>query len=101
MSANGSTEKLVDDLQVVMRDAEALLQATASQTGERIEGVRTRAAESLKKVRGRLAEIEQDGMREAREAARAADDYVHQNPWQAIGIATGIGLVIGLLVSRR
>ena len=96
-----SAEKLVDDLHVVIRDAEALLQATATQTGERIEGVRARAAESLHKARNRLAEIEQDTMREAREAARAADHYVHENPWQAIGMAAGIGLVIGLLIGRR
>ena len=101
MAAIGSTERLVDDLQVVIEDAEALLQATAAQTGDRIEGVRTRAAESLKKARHRLAEIEQDTMREVREAASATDDYVHQNPWAAVGIAVGVGLVVGLLVGRR
>jgi ElaB/YqjD/DUF883 family membrane-anchored ribosome-binding protein len=101
MSATGSTERLVDDLQVVIEDAEALLQATAAQTGEKIEGARTRAAESLKKARHRLAGIEHDAMREVREAARATDDYVHQKPWAAVGIAVGVGLVFGLLIGRR
>ena len=51
-------EKLMSDLQSVVEDAEALLQATAAQTGERVDGVRARARESLKQARSRLVEVE-------------------------------------------
>ena len=40
-------------------------------------------------------------MDRAKDAAKATDDYVHENPWQAIGIAAAVGLVAGLLMSRR
>ena len=101
MTTTVSTEKLLDDLKTVVRDADALLQATAAQTGEKIEGARTRAMESLQKARQRLAVAEKEAMHEAREAAAAADLYVHKNPWQAVGIAAGAGLLIGLLIGRR
>jgi ElaB/YqjD/DUF883 family membrane-anchored ribosome-binding protein len=101
MSSTISTDKLVEDLQAVVRDAEALLQATAAQTGDKIDGLRTRARESLNQARMRLAEAEKEAVREVREAAHATDQYVHRNPWQAVGIAAGVGLVIGLLIGRR
>lgn len=101
MSSTVTTDKLVADLQVVVRDAEALLQATAAQTGEKIEHARARATESLHKARQRLAGIEKEAVREVREAAQATDDYVRKNPWQAVGMAVGAGLVIGLLIGRR
>lgn len=96
-----STDKLVEDLRVLVRDAEALLQATAAQTGDRIDGLRERAKESLQQARARLADAEKEAAREARAAAHATDQFVHRNPWQAVGIAAGIGLVVGLLIGRR
>jgi ElaB/YqjD/DUF883 family membrane-anchored ribosome-binding protein len=101
MAKTASTDQLVEDLHAVVRDAEALLQATASQTGERIEGLRERAKESLQQARTRLAAAEKEAVREMREAAQATDQFVHRNPWQAAGIAAGVGLVIGLLIGRR
>ncbi|HCI13500.1 MAG TPA: DUF883 domain-containing protein, partial [Gallionellaceae bacterium] len=35
-----------------------------------------------------------------KEAAKVTDEYVHENPWKAVGIAAGVGLVIGMLISR-
>lgn len=101
MNDTVTTAKLVDDLKLVIRDAEALLQATAAQSGEKIEGLRARATESLQSARRRLAAVETEAVREAREAAAAADDYVHANPWQAVGVAAGVGLLLGLLIGRR
>jgi ElaB/YqjD/DUF883 family membrane-anchored ribosome-binding protein len=40
-------------------------------------------------------------MDQARDAARATDDYVHDNPWQAIGVAAAVGFLVGLVISRR
>jgi len=101
MATKVTTEKLMDDLQTVVRDAEALLQATAAQTGDKIEGVRARAMESLQKARQRLAAVEKEASHEVREAAATADNYVHKNPWQAVGMAAGVGLLLGLLIGRR
>ena len=96
-----TTDQLVADLKTVVEDAEALLKATSTLTGEKIQEVRARAEESLRQARVRLTEVEEEAMRRAREVAEAADEYVRENPWQSVGIAAGIGLVVGLLLARR
>lgn len=96
-----NTDQLVADLRTVMEDAEALLKATSTLTGEKIQEVRARAEESLRQAKVRLSAVEEEAMRRAREVAHAADEYVHENPWQSVGIAAGIGLVVGLLLARR
>jgi ElaB/YqjD/DUF883 family membrane-anchored ribosome-binding protein len=101
MARKTPSEKLLRDLQTVVDDAEALLQATAAQTGERVDGIRARARESLKQAKSRLQEAEGEALEQVREAAATADEYVHENPWQAVGVAAGVGLLLGLLISRR
>jgi len=101
MARKTPSEKLLRDLQAVVDDAEALLQATAAQTGERVDGIRERATASLKQARTRLLEAEGEAVEQVKEAAASADVYVHENPWQAVGVAAGIGLLLGLLISRR
>ena len=96
-----TTDKLLSDLQTVIEDAEALLQATASQTGEKIEAVRSRARASVQQARERLSEVRKTAAEQARQAAESADEYVYKNPWQAVGIAAGIGLLLGVLINRR
>jgi ElaB/YqjD/DUF883 family membrane-anchored ribosome-binding protein len=99
--AEVNTDQLVADLKTVMEDAEALIKATSAVTGEKIQEVRARAEESLRQAKVRLAEVEQEAMRRARELAEAADEYVHENPWQSVAIAAGAGLVLGMLLARR
>jgi ElaB/YqjD/DUF883 family membrane-anchored ribosome-binding protein len=101
MIANGSADKLIDDLHAVIRDAETLLRATAAQTGDKIQEARTRAEESVRNAKERLAGVEDEAMLRARELADNADVYVRANPWTAVGIAAGAALVLGLLLSRR
>jgi ElaB/YqjD/DUF883 family membrane-anchored ribosome-binding protein len=96
-----SANQLIDDLTAVIRDAESLLRATAAQTGDKVEEIRARAQESVRAAKARLATIEDQALEQARALAGDADDYVRDNPWQAVGIAAGIGLVLGLLMSRR
>lgn len=100
-SVNGSKDKLVEDLRIVVADAEELLKATANQTGERIAAARARAGESLQAAKARLDDVQAAVVEKARVAGRATDDYVHDNPWQAIGVAATIGLILGALISRR
>src|SRR6187399_1082288 len=66
MTANGTADKLIDDLHAVIRDAETLLRATAAQTGEKIEEARTRAEESVRQAKQRLAGIEDEALERAR-----------------------------------
>lgn len=96
-----NTDKIVQDLKVVVADAEELLRATASQAGERAAVARERIERSLERAKVKLAEVESVVSEKTREMAHATDQYVHENPWRAVGVAAGIGLIIGLLISRR
>jgi len=98
---NISTQKLMEDLSAVVTDAEELLKATASQTGERIIAARAKAEESLKVAKTRIADAQEALLDKAKVAAKEADAYVHENPWKAAGIAAAAGLLIGALISRR
>lgn len=95
-----SKERLVQDLRLVVNDAEELLRATANQAGEKVSVARERIQESLVAAKVRLAEAEAALVEKTKAAARATDEYVHENPWRAVGIAAGVGLVVGMLISR-
>ena len=93
-----SKEKLAADLRTVISDAEELLQLTSSQTGDKVAELRARMSDNLRIARHKLEDVEAAIRDRARQAARVTDDYVHDNPWKAIGVAAGAGLVIGLLI---
>ena len=95
-----SKEKLMQDLQLVVSDAEELLKATAGQAGDKVSAARERIQESLSTARARLSEAQEAMLEKTKQAARATDEYVHENPWRAVGIAAGVGLVVGMLISR-
>jgi ElaB/YqjD/DUF883 family membrane-anchored ribosome-binding protein len=57
--------------------------------------------DSLRTAKIKVAEAQEMVADRAKAAARATDDYVHANPWRAVGIAAGVGLVVGMLISRR
>jgi ElaB/YqjD/DUF883 family membrane-anchored ribosome-binding protein len=98
-------DKLLRDFNEVVADAEQLLKAVASAGGDKAQVLRESVEEKLAAARERLAGLEREAVAQARAAARSADEYVHANPWQAVGIAAGVGtllgLVFGLLAARR
>ena len=101
MTEHVSTAALKADLAAVMRDAEALMKASADTGGEKVNEARTRIRESLESAKRRLLEAERSAVRHGEEAVAATEDYVKRNPWQAVGIAAGVGLVLGVLLARR
>ncbi|NNM82195.1 MAG: DUF883 domain-containing protein [Burkholderiales bacterium] len=101
MNTTESKEKLIADFKVVVADAEALLQATASETGEKLGEARAKLEKRLEEARGRLREAEGVLRDKGQVAADAADGFVRDNPWKSVGIAAGFGLVIGMLIGRR
>jgi ElaB/YqjD/DUF883 family membrane-anchored ribosome-binding protein len=98
---DASKQKLVADLKVVVADAEELLRATASQAGEKVSAARERIQASLATAKVKLTDAERVLVDKTKETAKAADEYVRENPWQAVGIAAAAGLVLGVLISRR
>jgi ElaB/YqjD/DUF883 family membrane-anchored ribosome-binding protein len=96
-----SRAKLASDLRIVIADAEELVRATAGQMGEEAVVARERIQESLRLAKDKLSRAEEAMLDRTKAAARATDDYVHDHPWGAVGIAAAVGLVIGMLISRR
>jgi ElaB/YqjD/DUF883 family membrane-anchored ribosome-binding protein len=93
-------ERLVSDLKNLITDAEELLRATATQAGEKVSVARQKIEQSLIEGKKALGDAEKVLVQRTKEAADLADDYVRENPWSAVGIAAGLGLVLGLLIRR-
>lgn len=94
-------DKLMSDLRVVIADAEELLRMTADETGEAAADLRGRVQARMNQAKAELVHLQEIAVARAKAAGHAADEFVHDNPWKSIGIAAGIGLVVGLLVGRR
>lgn len=95
-----TSDQLMADFKVVVEDAEELLKATADQGGEKIAQVRAKAQESLKQAKVRMAEAQAALLAKTREAAKATDVYVHEKPWEAVGVAAAAGFMVGWLVGH-
>ena len=93
-------EKLVHDFRLVVADAEELLRATAGQAGEKVAAARERIQENLVAVKEHLNEAELAMIEKTKYAAKATDEYVHDNPWTAIGVAASVGVIVGMLIGR-
>jgi ElaB/YqjD/DUF883 family membrane-anchored ribosome-binding protein len=96
-----SSEQLIVDFKVLMADAEALIKATASHEDGAIAAVRSKASETLANAKENLSMLEGPLVDKAKVMAQGADDFVHRNPWEAVGVAAGLGLLIGLLIRRH
>jgi ElaB/YqjD/DUF883 family membrane-anchored ribosome-binding protein len=101
MNQDASREKFVADMKVLVADTEELLRATASQAGEKAAVARERIQATLAATKAKLIDAERALLDKTKQAAKATDDYVHDNPWQAVGIAAGVGFLLGLLIGRR
>jgi len=99
--SNSNKQKLVSDMKVVVSDAEEILRATAGVAGEKMVDLRERIGERLRDAKLRIADAEAALVDKTKAAARATDDYVNENPWRAVGIAAGIGLLLGVIIGRR
>jgi ElaB/YqjD/DUF883 family membrane-anchored ribosome-binding protein len=95
-----TADKLMADFRVLANDVEQLLTATASQTGQHVAQVRGQAEASLNAVKSRVLELQHATLAKTRAAGRAADGYVHANPWQVMAISAAAGLVLGFLLAR-
>lgn len=95
-SASTPTEEIVTDLKILGDDAQELLQATASEVGASVESARQTLFESLGVFRDKLAAVSAATKDKVETARIATDVYVRDNPWNAVGVATGIGFLAGV-----
>ena len=100
-STETSRDRLVDEFAAVLAEAEEMLKRAATETGDKARDLRSQIETKLLRAKLAMQEIEGQAVDHAKRAARATDDYVHDNPWQAIGVAAAVGLLVGLLMGRR
>lgn len=91
----------MSDIKSVLADAEDLLKQAASTTGDRANELREKAMAQLKSAKEKAADVQVVVVEKGKAAARVTDDYVHEHPWQSLGVATAIGFALGLLINRK
>ena len=90
-------DKIADDLKMKASNGEELLKDAANASGARFTAARAKFAEKVTSVRAGLADVSQPVVRKARQV----DEYVHGNPWTAVGVAAAAGILIGFLAAKR
>lgn len=96
-----SKDELMREFRNLIRDGEAFLRATTNLSGEALAQAREQFGVQLEKMRAQIGTASRVAADRGRQAALAADEYVHANPWPAIGAAAAIGLLIGVVLTRR
>ncbi len=94
-------DKLMSDLKMVIHDAEDLLKNTGHQTGESFKNAKAKFESTLANAKTQLKSLEETVVYKAKDAALATDRYVKDHPWQSVGLGACVGLIIGLLISRK
>lgn len=100
-TAKTAQEILMDDFQTLVSDTERLLEHTATLAGDQADELREQIHESLLRARETLQLTQESLTERGKAAVTATEDYVQANPWQSVGIAAGVGFLIGLLATRR
>jgi ElaB/YqjD/DUF883 family membrane-anchored ribosome-binding protein len=94
-------DQLIGEFKVLMADAEALIEATEGNADDVIKTIRSKALKTLAAAKESIADFEDVITDKAKAIAEGADDFVHHNPWKSVGLAAGLGLVIGLFIRRH
>jgi len=94
-------DSIVEDFSALLADAEDLLKSASAESGEKAQALRQQVEARLLSARQRLQELEGDAIDRAKAASQATDDYVHDHPWQTVGIVAAAAFLAGLLLSRR
>ena len=93
--------RMAGDFRTMITDSEDLLKAAATVSGEGFTAARAKFEEKLRRAKATLADASQPVFDKTRETAAVANDYVHGNPWTAIGVAIATGVLIGFLAAKR
>ena len=89
------------DMSTLIRDAQELFREATASNGMKAEELRAKGLELLDTAMAKAQDVQAAAMETGKEMADTADSYVQENPWRAVAISAGIGLLIGMLVSRR
>jgi ElaB/YqjD/DUF883 family membrane-anchored ribosome-binding protein len=101
MSETNTKDKLLADVKEVIADAELLLRETATDLSGKAKETRARLATQLDGAKVRLKELEGVAREKVTEGARETDRVIREHPYESIGVAFGIGLLVGILLNRK
>ena len=96
----GARDQLMNDLKSVIQDAESWLR-NSSLTGDDLKAAKEKFERTLVSAKADLVHYQEMMVEKTKEAAKATDEYVHENPWRAIAIGAGVGLLLGVAITRR
>jgi ElaB/YqjD/DUF883 family membrane-anchored ribosome-binding protein len=96
----GARDQLMNDLKTVIQDAESWLR-NSSLTGEDLKAAKEKFERTIAGAKADLAHYQEVVVEKTKEAAKATDEYVHENPWRSVAIGAGVGLLLGVAISRR
>ena len=94
-------DRLTHGLQQVVDEANHLLKDAAHTGAEQINAARDRLDTQLRHAKVELRRLEGDALETTKRAARATDHAVHEHPYASMGVAAGVGLLLGMLIIRR
>jgi ElaB/YqjD/DUF883 family membrane-anchored ribosome-binding protein len=92
-------DALADELRRIIEQAEQLMEAAGADNAT-LGALKDRVNETIDSARGKLAELEQEARRRGRRAAAATESWIQANPWAALAIGAGVGLIVGALIMR-
>jgi ElaB/YqjD/DUF883 family membrane-anchored ribosome-binding protein len=94
-------ERVMADLKMLASDAEDLLRATAGDASEKAKEARAKVAAALERAKATFSEMQEHGLESAKAAARKADETIRTHPYESLGVAFGIGVLVGALLRRK
>jgi ElaB/YqjD/DUF883 family membrane-anchored ribosome-binding protein len=90
-----------NDMSTLIRDAQELFREATSTSGLKAEELRSKGLALLDNAIAKAQDVQAAALETGKELAGEADDYVRENPWRAVAISAGVGLLVGLLISRK
>ena len=97
-NSSAAKERLVEDVKTLTKDVQELLSVTATSLSGKANEARDRVKSSLKVAQDKLGTYHEHAKAKGAEAAAATDEYVRDNPWNAVGIAAAVGFAVGLII---
>lgn len=94
-------ERVMADMRALARDAESLLKATAEDASEKAKEARVKLMAAVERAKSTYEAMQAQGIETARAAAKKADATIRAHPYESLGVALGVGVLIGILLRRR
>jgi ElaB/YqjD/DUF883 family membrane-anchored ribosome-binding protein len=96
-ATDGSTEKLLHELKTIVKEAEGLLASGASELNGNGEEAVGRLGAALETAKATYLKVQEKTIA----GAKRTDTLIRENPYSSMGVALGIGVLVGYLVARK